>query len=195
MMQQNRGEDDDNDNELIVSSRGRMIRAIIDPDAQRSSSPESKKRLHAKNTQEHNLTGKRAVLSNNAKNQVSSPDSESSPDEDAHDQYSNRALAAHTSSRAKKCTPMQDGRDHRLQLEDTHRALTKKGNPSRTAQPATAMPPGIINDASVPFIDALTRTQQKQVYGLLSGIEGGMEHLHKQFMSLQKILGVDVEEQ
>ncbi len=46
---------------------------------------------------------------------------------------------------------------------------------------------------AMPIIDTLSKSQQRQIYGILSGIEGGMSQLQKQFKALQNLLGVDTD--
>lgn len=48
---------------------------------------------------------------------------------------------------------------------------------------------------SVAIIDTLSKSQQRQIYGILSGIEGGMAHLQKQFKTLQNLLGIDTDDE
>jgi hypothetical protein len=44
------------------------------------------------------------------------------------------------------------------------------------------------------LIDRLPKTKQRQVYGLVSGLQGGIEHLQRELDSLKKALGIDDEE-
>lgn len=44
------------------------------------------------------------------------------------------------------------------------------------------------------LIDALPKNKQRQVYGLLSGLQGGIEHLQRELDSLKKALGIDEED-
>jgi hypothetical protein len=41
------------------------------------------------------------------------------------------------------------------------------------------------------LIDMLPKTKQRQVYGLVSGLQGGIEHLQRELDSLKKALGID----
>jgi hypothetical protein len=44
-----------------------------------------------------------------------------------------------------------------------------------------------------PFIDTLPKSKQRQIFGLISGIQGGIDHLQKQLRTLQASLGIEVE--
>ncbi|CAD6501229.1 BgTH12-01483 [Blumeria graminis f. sp. triticale] len=44
------------------------------------------------------------------------------------------------------------------------------------------------------LIDTLPRGKQRQVYGLISGIQGGIDHLQHELNSLKKALGIDDED-
>jgi hypothetical protein len=44
------------------------------------------------------------------------------------------------------------------------------------------------------LIDRLPKTKQRQVYGLVSGLQGGIEHLQRELDSLKKALGIDDED-
>lgn len=48
-------------------------------------------------------------------------------------------------------------------------------------------------DGSVALIDRLPKSKQRQVYGLVSGLQGGIEHLQRELDSLKKALGIDDE--
>ncbi|KAH7384865.1 hypothetical protein BKA64DRAFT_152307 [Cadophora sp. MPI-SDFR-AT-0126] len=50
----------------------------------------------------------------------------------------------------------------------------------------------VINeDGSAALIDALPKQKQRQVYGLVSGLQGGIEHLQRELNSLKRALGID----
>ncbi|TVY82795.1 hypothetical protein LSUE1_G002254 [Lachnellula suecica] len=44
---------------------------------------------------------------------------------------------------------------------------------------------------SVALIDTLPKHKQRQVYGLVSGLQGGIEHLQRELDSLKRALGID----
>lgn len=46
-------------------------------------------------------------------------------------------------------------------------------------------------DGSIALIDKLPKNKQRQVYGLVSGLQGGIEHLQRELDSLKKALGID----
>jgi hypothetical protein len=48
-------------------------------------------------------------------------------------------------------------------------------------------------EGSSALIDRLSKTKQRQVYGLISGLQGGIEQLQRELDSLKKALGVDEE--
>jgi len=47
------------------------------------------------------------------------------------------------------------------------------------------------DEPSVPLIDMLPKNKQRQVYGLVSGLQGGIEHLQRELDSLKRVLGLD----
>ncbi|RDL35727.1 uncharacterized protein BP5553_06339 [Venustampulla echinocandica] len=47
------------------------------------------------------------------------------------------------------------------------------------------------DDGSTALIDTLPKHKQRQVYGLVSGLQGGIEHLQKELNSLKRALGID----
>lgn len=49
-------------------------------------------------------------------------------------------------------------------------------------------------DGSVALIDTLPKNKQRQVYGLVSGLQGGIEHLQRELDSLKRALGIDDED-
>ncbi|KAH6717203.1 hypothetical protein BKA61DRAFT_319526 [Leptodontidium sp. MPI-SDFR-AT-0119] len=49
-------------------------------------------------------------------------------------------------------------------------------------------------DGSTALIDALPKNKQRQVYGLVSGLQGGIEHLQRELNSLKKALGINDED-
>jgi len=46
----------------------------------------------------------------------------------------------------------------------------------------------------VPLIDTLPKSKQRQIFGLISGIQGGIDHLQKQLNLLQSALGIEIED-
>lgn len=49
-------------------------------------------------------------------------------------------------------------------------------------------------DGSMALIDTLPKIKQRQVYGLVSGLQGGIEHLQRELDSLKRALGIDDED-
>jgi hypothetical protein len=49
-------------------------------------------------------------------------------------------------------------------------------------------------EGSGALIDSLPKNKQRQVYGLLSGLQGGIEHLQRELDSLKKALGIEDED-
>lgn len=50
----------------------------------------------------------------------------------------------------------------------------------------------VVNDnTSVPLIDTLPKVKQRQIFSLVSGLQGGIEHLQKELDTLKKALGID----
>jgi len=49
-------------------------------------------------------------------------------------------------------------------------------------------------EGSVALIDKLPKNKQRQVYGLVSGLQGGIEHLQRELDSLKRALGIDDED-
>ena len=47
------------------------------------------------------------------------------------------------------------------------------------------------NDEGLSIIDSLPKNKQRQVYGLVSGLQGGLDHLQRELDSLKKALGID----
>lgn len=45
----------------------------------------------------------------------------------------------------------------------------------------------------VPLIDTFSKTEQRQVYGLIHGLQGGIDALNKQLGTLKGLLGIDDE--
>ncbi|KAH8656171.1 hypothetical protein BGZ60DRAFT_532487 [Tricladium varicosporioides] len=50
------------------------------------------------------------------------------------------------------------------------------------------------DDGSVALIDQLPKNKQRQIYGIVSGIEGGIQHLQRELDTLKKALGIDDED-
>jgi hypothetical protein len=46
---------------------------------------------------------------------------------------------------------------------------------------------------AVPLIDTFAKPKQRQIFGLISGIQGGIDHLQKQLDLLQRSLGLESE--
>ena len=49
-------------------------------------------------------------------------------------------------------------------------------------------------EGSAALIDMLPKNKQRQVYGLVSGLQGGIEHLQRELDSLKRALGIDDED-
>ena len=50
-----------------------------------------------------------------------------------------------------------------------------------------------IKDEQTPVIETLPKAKQRQIYGLISGIQGGIDHLQKQLNLLRTLLGIEFE--
>jgi len=50
------------------------------------------------------------------------------------------------------------------------------------------------DEGSAPMIDMLPKSKQRQVYGLISGLQGGIEHLQRELAALKQALGIDDED-
>jgi hypothetical protein len=50
-----------------------------------------------------------------------------------------------------------------------------------------------IEEGSGALIDSLPKSKQRQVYGLISGLQGGIGHLQRELDSLKRALGIDDE--
>lgn len=44
--------------------------------------------------------------------------------------------------------------------------------------------------SDVPVIDTLPKAKQRQIYSVISGMQGGIDHLEKQLSSLKALLGI-----
>lgn len=60
--------------------------------------------------------------------------------------------------------------------------------------PGSVAPSNNIKSSSTPIIDALPKAKQRHIYGLVSGLQGGIGHLQKQLNSLKASLGIDDDE-
>lgn len=49
----------------------------------------------------------------------------------------------------------------------------------------------VLDDRGTALIDTLPRQKQRQVYGLVSGLQGGIEHLQRELDSLKRALGIE----
>ena len=49
-------------------------------------------------------------------------------------------------------------------------------------------------EGNAPMIDMLPKSKQRQVYGLISGLQGGIEHLQRELAALKQALGIDDED-
>ena len=49
-------------------------------------------------------------------------------------------------------------------------------------------------DGSIALIDTLPKNKQRQIYGIVSGLAGGIEHLQRELDSLKRALGIDDED-
>jgi hypothetical protein len=54
--------------------------------------------------------------------------------------------------------------------------------------------PGNSKTASTPMIDTLPKAKQRQIFSVISGLQGGIDHLQKQLDALKALLGIDVED-
>jgi hypothetical protein len=48
-------------------------------------------------------------------------------------------------------------------------------------------------EASAPIIDTFPKPKQRQIYAIVSGIQGGIDHLQKQLDALKTMLGIEAE--
>lgn len=46
-------------------------------------------------------------------------------------------------------------------------------------------------DGAVPLIDSLPKNKQRQVYGALSGMQRGIEHLQREIDSFKRTMGIE----
>lgn len=46
------------------------------------------------------------------------------------------------------------------------------------------------SEDGIALIDTLPKNKQRQVYGLVSGLQGGIEHLQRELDSLKRALGI-----
>ena len=53
--------------------------------------------------------------------------------------------------------------------------------------------PTIGNEDGSTIIDSLPKNKQRQVYGLISGLQGGIEHLQRELDGLKRAMGIDDE--
>jgi len=53
---------------------------------------------------------------------------------------------------------------------------------------------GYTKTALTPMIDTLPKAKQRQIYSVISGLQGSIDHLKKQLDSLKAVLGIDVED-
>jgi hypothetical protein len=51
-----------------------------------------------------------------------------------------------------------------------------------------------VNDDGVALIDTLPKNKQRQIYAFVSGLEGGIENLRRELISLKRALGIDDED-
>ena len=53
---------------------------------------------------------------------------------------------------------------------------------------------GYTKIASKPVIDTLPKAKQRQIFSVISGLQGGIDHLQKQLDTLKALLGIDEED-
>ena len=53
---------------------------------------------------------------------------------------------------------------------------------------------GYSKTASTPMIDTLPKAKQRQIFSVISGLQGGIDHLKKQLDALKALLGIDDED-
>jgi hypothetical protein len=46
----------------------------------------------------------------------------------------------------------------------------------------------------MPVIDMMPKSKQRHIYGIVSGLQGGIDHLQKQLNLLKSSLGIDLDE-
>lgn len=71
--------------------------------------------------------------------------------------------------------------------EGNNVAYQSNMNPARREEAAAF-------DDGTALIDTLPKSKQRQVYGLVSGLQGGIDHLQRELDSLKKALGIDDED-
>jgi len=93
------------------------------------------------------------------------------------------AEALPNSSKSRDAAPMAPGRWAAVKEQ---RSLTpgSAGLPDQIAK----------GSSSGPLIDTFPKAKQRQIYGIVSGLQGGIEHLNSQVASLKALLGIDAED-
>lgn len=71
-------------------------------------------------------------------------------------------------------------------LDAQYKVREQHSSPSLTLERS-----GTARDNSTPVIDTLTKQKQRQIYSIISGIQGGIEHLKRQLDSLKVTLGIE----
>lgn len=52
----------------------------------------------------------------------------------------------------------------------------------------------VAQETPIPLIDTLPKSKQRQIYALMSGLQGGIDNLQKQMNTLQAVFGIDTED-
>lgn len=79
--------------------------------------------------------------------------------------------------------PRRDNEARRI-LENDPRKIVEQERREETA---------FNEEGSMAMIDKLPKPKQRQVYGIISGLQGGIEHLQRELDALKKALGIDDE--
>lgn len=53
---------------------------------------------------------------------------------------------------------------------------------------------GTIGPSGMPLIDSFPKSKQRHIFGVIGGLESGIDHLNAQVVSLKALLGIDAEE-
>lgn len=64
--------------------------------------------------------------------------------------------------------------------------------PIAIREPMSAISPHTVEE---PLIDTFLKSQQRQIYALMSGMQGGLKNLQKELTNLKEIIGVEEEKQ
>jgi hypothetical protein len=147
-----------------------------------------------------------------ARDQLSSQSEDAHPKEKKQKQKKPRqelvpSRANEARARGPTLTPLgQYSNDHRLIIDGQRLAgpvIVERGwhaqYTNREQQSVTPSTPALpehsstAKEASAPIIDTLPKPKQRQIYAIVSGIQGGIDHLQKQLDALKTLLGIEAE--